>query len=349
MDLVETCARCRQMRRAGASYSPRLRRRLAVLRLARQPPHRAVPPPDRRPAPTPPNTPDPRCRSAATRRSRPTATGSAQLQRHAAGLGLHDRLRRQVPQRVRDPGPASSRRCRRAGRLCGVRLRRGRTTGWGFESTWRPTGRLQHPHPRTAARRRPTQEGRGLRRQRHRGAGPGVHPAHRDDDAPYFLEVAPYAPHSRTTAARLPGRPAVPAGVRGPARRPVATATAGRSPATSLDPRACRASATTSGDNAPRTADGRRARQWRPDRPLRPAQSAARPARPGQDGAVDRPDRAPDPRRVGPDTYVVLTSDNGFHLGQHGLGRGKGTPYDSDVHVPLLVIGPGVVPARAPS
>jgi hypothetical protein len=47
---------------------------------------------------------------------------------------------------------------------------------------------------------------------------------------------------------------------------------------------------------------------------------------------------------VGADTYVVLTSDNGFHLGQHGLGRGKGSPYDSDVHVPLLVTGPGVVP-----
>jgi N-acetylglucosamine-6-sulfatase len=31
-------------------------------------------------------------------------------------------------------------------------------------------------------------------------------------------------------------------------------------------------------------------------------------------------------RAVGPDTYVVLTSDNGFHLGQNGLGRGKGTP-----------------------
>ncbi|HEX4817560.1 MAG TPA: sulfatase, partial [Nonomuraea sp.] len=43
-------------------------------------------------------------------------------------------------------------------------------------------------------------------------------------------------------------------------------------------------------------------------------------------------------------TYVVFASDNGFHLGQHGLGRGKGTPYDSDVHVPLLVTGPGVVP-----
>ena len=44
---------------------------------------------------------------------------------------------------------------------------------------------------------------------------------------------------------------------------------------------------------------------------------------------------------VGDNTYVVLTSDNGFHLGQHGLDAGKGTPYDSDVRVPLLVVGPG--------
>ncbi|HEX5917326.1 MAG TPA: sulfatase-like hydrolase/transferase, partial [Nocardioides sp.] len=43
-------------------------------------------------------------------------------------------------------------------------------------------------------------------------------------------------------------------------------------------------------------------------------------------------------------TYVVLTSDNGFHLGQNGMGRGKGTPYDTDVRVPLLITGPGVVP-----
>jgi arylsulfatase A-like enzyme len=47
---------------------------------------------------------------------------------------------------------------------------------------------------------------------------------------------------------------------------------------------------------------------------------------------------------VGDNTYVVLTSDNGFHLGQLDLGRGKGTPYDTDVHVPLYVVGPGVVP-----
>ena len=40
----------------------------------------------------------------------------------------------------------------------------------------------------------------------------------------------------------------------------------------------------------------------------------------------------------------MLTSDNGFHLGQMGLLRGKGTAYDTDTHVPVLVVGPGVVP-----
>jgi hypothetical protein len=51
-------------------------------------------------------------------------------------------------------------------------------------------------------------------------------------------------------------------------------------------------------------------------------------------------------REVGPNTYVVLTSDNGFHLGQHQLNGGKGAPYDSDTRVPLIVVGPGVVQGR---
>lgn len=42
------------------------------------------------------------------------------------------------------------------------------------------------------------------------------------------------------------------------------------------------------------------------------------------------------------DTYIVFTSDNGFHMGQHRLEPGKYTPYEPDVHVPLLVRGPGV-------
>lgn len=41
-------------------------------------------------------------------------------------------------------------------------------------------------------------------------------------------------------------------------------------------------------------------------------------------------------------TFLVFTSDNGFHMGQHRLQPGKYTPYEPDVHVPLLVRGPGV-------
>ncbi|MEA2564189.1 MAG: hypothetical protein QOH06_5693 [Acidobacteriota bacterium] len=41
-------------------------------------------------------------------------------------------------------------------------------------------------------------------------------------------------------------------------------------------------------------------------------------------------------------TFIVFTSDNGFHLGQHRLEPGKYTAYEPDVHVPLLVRGPGV-------
>jgi arylsulfatase A-like enzyme len=45
-------------------------------------------------------------------------------------------------------------------------------------------------------------------------------------------------------------------------------------------------------------------------------------------------------------TYIVFTSDNGFHLGQHRLPQGKQTAYEEDIHVPLIVRGPGV-PAGA--
>ena len=41
-------------------------------------------------------------------------------------------------------------------------------------------------------------------------------------------------------------------------------------------------------------------------------------------------------------TFLVFTTDNGYHLGQHRLEPGKYTAYEPDVHVPLLVRGPGV-------
>jgi N-acetylglucosamine-6-sulfatase len=43
-------------------------------------------------------------------------------------------------------------------------------------------------------------------------------------------------------------------------------------------------------------------------------------------------------------TYVVFSSDNGYHMGERRLLAGKMTAYDSDVRVPLIVAGPGVPP-----
>ncbi|MDP8978625.1 MAG: sulfatase, partial [Actinomycetota bacterium] len=45
-------------------------------------------------------------------------------------------------------------------------------------------------------------------------------------------------------------------------------------------------------------------------------------------------------------TYIVFTSDNGYHMGQHRLRHGKRTVYEEDIGVPLMVRGPGV-PAGA--
>jgi N-acetylglucosamine-6-sulfatase len=41
-------------------------------------------------------------------------------------------------------------------------------------------------------------------------------------------------------------------------------------------------------------------------------------------------------------TYIIFTSDNGFHLGQHRMPSGKQTAYETDIHLPLLIRGPGV-------
>ncbi len=41
-------------------------------------------------------------------------------------------------------------------------------------------------------------------------------------------------------------------------------------------------------------------------------------------------------------TFVIFTSDHGFHLGQFGLTTDKRQPYDTDLRIPLLVRGPGV-------
>jgi arylsulfatase A-like enzyme len=34
-------------------------------------------------------------------------------------------------------------------------------------------------------------------------------------------------------------------------------------------------------------------------------------------------------------TYVVFTSDNGFHLGEHRMANGKRTPFEEAIRVPV--------------
>ncbi|MFD1932499.1 sulfatase [Nonomuraea mangrovi] len=43
-------------------------------------------------------------------------------------------------------------------------------------------------------------------------------------------------------------------------------------------------------------------------------------------------------------TYIFFGSDNGFHLGTHRLRQGKTTPFEEAIRVPLVVRGPGVAP-----
>jgi N-acetylglucosamine-6-sulfatase len=45
-------------------------------------------------------------------------------------------------------------------------------------------------------------------------------------------------------------------------------------------------------------------------------------------------------------TYVVYASDNGFHLGEHRMLEGKDTAYEEDIRVPLAMRGPRVPEGR---
>jgi N-acetylglucosamine-6-sulfatase len=51
-------------------------------------------------------------------------------------------------------------------------------------------------------------------------------------------------------------------------------------------------------------------------------------------------------RGIADNTYLVFSSDNGYHMGEHRLVSGKMTAFDTDIRVPLMVVGPGVAPGR---
>lgn len=41
-------------------------------------------------------------------------------------------------------------------------------------------------------------------------------------------------------------------------------------------------------------------------------------------------------------TYIFFSSDNGYHLGDYSMLQGKQTPFDIDIRVPLIAVGPRV-------
>jgi arylsulfatase A-like enzyme len=222
--------------------------------------------------------------------------------------------------------------------------------GWDFWSTYVEDGVLnvrEYPAPPAeASRREKDAQYAGTVTQR---VALDFIDEHGDDRKPWFLEVAPYAPHRRTTPeGAYPGDPAYPPAFRdrpGP-RRPGGDC--GLLDCGELGVEDLPGFGDDLADNAPSHADGSPADpSWEPlevtsERAKRILRDRAR--------MVQSIDRMVQQilRRVPPNTYVVLTSDNGLHVGQFGLGVGKGAAYDSDIRVPLLVVGPGVRPGERP-
>ena len=204
-----------------------LRRRLSVLRVAGEHLHRAVPPPDgcahqRLGASTRPRTPIGGWPAFRALRQPGAARSAVRLQKR----GLHDRLRRQVPQRVRVSGPAMPLPAAhpRMGRASDVVLRLGqRRLGLLQPRASRPAALVARPHvPSRRSRRepRPTKDAAYAGSVHRRRRADRLHRARtRPSAAPYFLQVAPLRPaqpRSRRDAA-LPRRPALPAGLPRPA------------------------------------------------------------------------------------------------------------------------------------
>lgn len=65
------------------------------------------------------------------------------------------------------------------------------------------------------------------------------------------------------------------------------------------------------------------------------------------DEMIDALVRALEARGLLEHTFIVFTSDNGFQFGAHRMDHGKGDPYDESIRVPLVVRGPGVAPGRS--
>ncbi|XP_040569304.1 N-acetylglucosamine-6-sulfatase isoform X2 [Lepeophtheirus salmonis] len=63
------------------------------------------------------------------------------------------------------------------------------------------------------------------------------------------------------------------------------------------------------------------------------------------DDLVDEVMEFLDQKNVLSNTYVIFTSDHGYHLGQYGLVVDKRMPYETDIRIPFFLYGPGIQPS----
>ncbi|CAN5219324.1 sulfatase [soil metagenome] len=175
-----------------------------------------------------------------------------------------------------------------------------------------------------------------------------------EGDKPWLLHVAPYGTHARTQPS-YPGEPLFPPALRDRPRERRPDGNCGLVACADLSVTDLPGYADPGEDNAPFRidADGvvTPAATWRTD-PLRLTEARGSTwyrQRAQMAQSIDRM-LGRMIKRLGTaldeDTYLVVTSDNGLHLGQYSLNAGKGLPYDSDSRVPLVVAGPGVVPGE---
>ncbi len=167
---------------------------------------------------------------------------------------------------------------------------------------------------------------------------------HSDDEAPYFLYVGTYAPHGRIgDKPAYPDMPLYPPAYRDRPSKRWPHGNCGRIDCRALTVKDLPGFGDPRGDNQPYRANGHRAPAWNPS-PQKLSKAVAHTHLRNRNRMMQSVDRMVLQilDLVDDNTYVVLTSDNGYHIGQYGLTVGKGTPYDSDIRVPLLVMGPGV-------
>jgi arylsulfatase A-like enzyme len=216
---------------------------------------------------------------------------------------------------------------------------------WGYRYTTVRDGRIRlHREP-------VTDTDRGYATRFMAGRAVRFIRAHRHSQHPYFLEVATYGTHSRVGHKAHADDPIFPPAI---SDRPNALNPSGNCGAvlcTSLNAPAATGFNDDVRDNTPVKADGQTARPWQSDsnKLLEDPRNANRQLR-NRARMAQSIDRllARVRAAVGPNTYIFLSSDNGFHIGQHRLKLGKGTPYNTDARVPMVVVGPKVVPGQRP-